>query len=102
MLNVFMERRGAVRVGPNTSTLWATGHAATNGVVWEVPGAVVITYADGEGGERSVRACRVRRSGLLSAWSQRHWARAFRAVQWLAGLRRWIGCRDGRWRASQT
>src|SRR4051812_36512128 len=63
---------------------------------------MVITYAGGEGGARSMRACRARRSGMLSAWSQREWPRAFRVVQWLAGLEHWTWDGGGRWRASQT
>src|SRR3954469_14959278 len=80
----------------------ATGHGATNGDVWRSPGSVVIVYARGEGGARSVGVCRGRRSGACSAWLLASWARSVHVVQGLARFERWTGSGGGVLACSHT
>ena len=78
----------------------AVRHGAVNGDVWRSPGSVVIMYASGEGGARSVGVGRGWRSSACSAWLLAGWARSVHVVQGLARFGRWTGSGGGRWAAS--
>ena len=75
---------------------------ATNGHVLAVPGAVVIMHASGKGGVRSMLACRVRRSGALTAWHRGIGCGGSRVVQGLEVLCYWTWGGGGRGSMSHT
>src|SRR3954465_9926467 len=89
MLNDTVTRRSARQRRRLRRRAVAVRHGAANGDVWRSPGSVVIVYARGEGGARSVGMCRGRRSGACSAWLLASWARSVRVVQGLATFKRW-------------